>query len=61
MFGWTDQQAAEGFMWLVLFVIIVGAGALGCVLHGLHREYRQYLRWRATHAAWKMIVEGEDK
>lgn len=59
MFDYTDQQSAEAFAWLVLFVGILVAGAIGCVLHGLHREYRQYIAYRRVHDAWRAIVEGE--
>jgi hypothetical protein len=61
MFDWNDQQSAEALAWLVLFVGIMVAGAVGCAIHGLNREYRQYTKWRRTHDAWRTIVEGDDR
>lgn len=61
MFDYTDPQTAEAVTWLALFCLIGVAGAIGCVLHGLNREWRQYMRWRRTHAAWKAIVESDGK
>ena len=61
MFDYTDQQSAEALAWLVLFVGILLAGAVGCALHGLNREWRQFLAYRRIHAAWKQICEGDDR
>ena len=61
MFEYTDSQGAEAFAWLVLFVGIMAAGAIGCALHGAHREWKQYLAYRKVHARWREIVEGEGK
>ncbi len=61
MFDYTDQQSAEALAWLVLFVGIMVAGAVGCVLHGLNREYRQYLKWREMRTAQKAMYEGSGK
>ena len=61
MFDYTDSQGAEAFAWLVLFVGFMVAGAVGCVLHGLNREYRQYLKFRRFRAAQKAMYEGAGK
>ena len=61
MFDYTDQQSAEAFAWLVLFVLFMVAGAVGCVLHGLNREYRQYLKYRRFCDARKTMYEGGGK
>jgi hypothetical protein len=61
MFNYSDPQQAEAIAWLTLFLVICATGAVGCVLHGLHREYRQYLNYRRTHARWREICEGDDR
>jgi len=61
MFEYTDQQSAEALAWLVLFVGIMLAGAVGCAIHGLHREWRTYLKYRRVHARWREICTGADK
>ena len=61
MFDYSDQQSAEAVAWLVLFVGIMVAGAVGCAVHGLHREYRQYLEYRKTHARWREICQEDGK
>ena len=33
------------------------AGAVGCAVHGLHREYRQYMQYRKVHARGKEICD----
>ena len=61
MFEYTDAQQAELIAWLVLLVGLLAAGAVGCAVHGLHREWRQYLQYRKTHARWREICQGGDK
>ena len=37
------------------------AGAIGCAIHGLHREYRQYLDYRKTARALERDLRGGGK
>ena len=56
MFEYTDSQTAELFAWLTFFVFLMLAGAVGCAIHGLHREYRTFVEYRKVHERWKEIV-----
>ena len=61
MFDWNNAQQSEALAWLVFFVLIMSAGAAGCIVHGLHREYREYLKWRRTHTRWSEILKEPGK
>ena len=61
MFDYSDAQQSEAIAWLVLFVGFMVVGAIGCAVHGLHREYREYLKWRRTHTRWSEILKEPGK
>ena len=61
MFEYSDAQQAEAIGWLTFFVLLMGTVAVGCVLHGLHREYRRFLHDRQVAARWREILEEEAK
>jgi hypothetical protein len=61
MFDWNLAQQSEALAWLMFFLLLMAAGAIGCAIHGLHREYRTYVEYRKVHERWKQIVEEVTK
>lgn len=61
MFDYTDPQKAEALAWACFLAFLIVAAGVGSLLHGINREWRQYLKYRRTHARWRQIVEGGGK